>query len=78
MYTGMSNTMLVSQTQYLAGQPGKRRRHRTALITQISLSSAVIQMKGKHLTKQVEGYPTQHHGNSLKLLQGNMSPTQRT
>ena len=67
--------MLVSQTQYLAGQPGKKRRHCTTLITHISLGSAVIQMQGNHLTRQAEGHPMQHHGNSLKLLQGNMSPT---
>ena len=73
-----SNTMLVSQTQYPAGQPGKKRGHFTTLITQVSLSSAVIQMQGNHLTKEVEGHPTEHDGNSLNLLQGNMSPTKRT
>ena len=46
-----SNTMLVSQTQYLAGLPGKKRRHCTTLITQISLSSSVIQMQGNYLTR---------------------------
>ena len=42
-----SNIMLVSQTQYQAGQPGKKKRHCTTLITQITLSSAVIQMQGQ-------------------------------
>ena len=46
-----SNTMLVSQTQYPAGQPGKKRRHCTTLITQVCLSSTVIQMQGNHLTR---------------------------
>ena len=72
-----SNTMLVSQTQCPAGQPGKKRRHCTTLITQVSLSSAFIQMQGNHLMRQMEGHPIQHHGNGLELLQGNMSPTQR-
>ena len=48
------------------------------MITQVSLSSAIIQMQGNHLTKEVEGHPTQHHGNGLELLQGNMSPAQGT
>ena len=46
-----SNTMLVSQTQYPAGQPRKKRRHCTPLITKISLSSALIQMQGNHLSR---------------------------
>ena len=46
-----SNTMPVSQTLYLEGQAGKKRRHCTTLITQISLSSAVIQMQGNPLTR---------------------------
>ena len=46
-----SNTMLVGRTQYLTGQPGKKRRHCTTLITQISLSNAVIQMQANHLTR---------------------------
>ena len=49
VYWIKSNTMLVSQTQYPAGQPGKKRRHCTTLITQICHSSAVIQMLGNHL-----------------------------
>ena len=53
-----SNTMLVSQTQYLAGQSGKKRRHCTTLITQLHLSSTVIQMQGNHLTREAEGHPT--------------------
>ena len=52
-----SNTMLVGQTQYLAGQPGKKQRHCTTLITQISLSIAVIQVQGNHLTREAEGHP---------------------
>ena len=32
-----SNTMLVGQTQYLAGLPGKKGRHCTTLITQINI-----------------------------------------
>ena len=51
-----SNTMLVSQTQYLAGQPAKKRRHCTTLITQVCLSSTVIQMQGNHLTREAEGH----------------------
>ena len=52
MYAGIkSNTMLVSQTQYPAGQPGKKRRYCITLITQISLSSAFIQMQGDNLTR---------------------------
>ena len=47
----MSNTVLVSQTQYPLVQPGKKRRHCTTLITQISFYSAVIQMQGNHLTR---------------------------
>ena len=39
-----SNTVLVSQTQYLAGQSGRKRRHCTPLITQVHLSSTVIQI----------------------------------
>ena len=50
-----SNTMLVSQTQYLAGQSGKERRHCTTLITQVFLSSTVIQMQGNNLTREAEG-----------------------
>ena len=46
-----SNTVLVGQTQYLAGQSGKKRRCCKTLITQISLSSAVIQMQVNHLTR---------------------------
>ena len=46
------NTMFVGQTQYAAGQPGKKRRHCTTLITQVSLSSTVIQMQGNHLTRE--------------------------
>ena len=38
------NTMLVGKTQHLAGQPGKKRRYCTTLITQIRLSSDAIQM----------------------------------
>ena len=49
-----SNTMLVGQTQYTAGQSGKKRRHCTTLITQVCLSSTVIQMQGNHLTRKVE------------------------
>ena len=45
-----SNTMFVSQTQYLTGQPGKKRRHCTTLISQVGLSNTVIQMQGNHLT----------------------------
>ena len=52
-----SNTILVSQTQYLAGQLGKKRRHCTTLITEMSLSSTVIQMQGNHLTREAEGHP---------------------
>ena len=52
-----SNTMLVGQTECLAGQLGEKRRHCTTLITQVSLSSAVIQMQGNHLTREAEGYP---------------------
>ena len=73
-----SNAMLVSQTQYPAGQSGKKRRHCTTLITQICFSSTVIQMQGNNLTGEAEGHPTEHDGNSLKLLQGNMSPRQGT
>ena len=73
-----SNTMLVSQTQYPAGQSGKKRRHCTTLITQVCFSSTVIQMQGNNLTREAEGHPTEHDGNSLKFLQGNMSPRQGT
>ena len=52
-----SNTMLVGQTQYLAGQPGKKRRHCTTVITQVCLGSTVIQMQGNHLTREAEGHP---------------------
>ena len=48
------NTMLVGQTQYMADQPGKKRRHCTTLITEISLSSSLIQMQGNHLTREPE------------------------
>ena len=47
-----SNTMLVGQTQYLAGQPGKERRHCTTLITQVSLNHAVIQYKATTLPER--------------------------
>ena len=52
-----SNTVLVGQTQYLAVQPGKKRRHCTTLITKVSLSHTVIQMQGNHLTREVKGHP---------------------
>ena len=39
-----SNTILVSQPQYSAGQSGKQRRHCTTLITQVCLSHTVTQM----------------------------------
>ena len=58
VYWKKGNTMLVGQTQYLAGQSGKKRRHCTTLITEISLSSTVIQVQGNHLTREVEGHPT--------------------
>ena len=73
-----SIAVLVSQTQYPVHQPGKNRRHCTSMITQISFCSAVIQMLDNHLTSQVESHSMQHHGDGLKLLQGNMSPTHRT
>ena len=73
-----SNTMLVSQTQYPGGQSGKKRRHCTTLITQVCLSSTVIQMQGNNLTREAEGHPAEHDGISLKFLQGNMSPRQGT
>ena len=51
-----SNTMFVGQTQYLAGQPGKKRRHCTTLITQVSLSSAIVQME-RQLPYKIGGRP---------------------
>ena len=73
-----SNTMLIGQSQYLAGQSGKKRRHCTTLITQVCFSSTVIQMQGNNLTREAEGHPTEHDDNSLKFLLGNMRPRQGT
>ena len=46
-----SYTVIVGQSQYQAGQPGKKRGHSTTLITQISFCSAVIQMLGNCLSR---------------------------
>ena len=48
-----SNTVLLGQTQYSAGWSGKKGRYCTTLIPQISFDSAVIQMQGNHLTRQL-------------------------
>ena len=60
VYWNKSNIVLVDQTQYLEGQPGKKRRNCTTLIIQISFSSAVTNARQPpcQITKKPS---TQHH-----------------
>ena len=61
MYTGRRVIpCLLVRLSILAGQSGKKRRHCTTLITQVCLSSTVIQMQGNHLTREAEGHPAEH------------------